>query len=84
MWALMYSKIKLGEKLDSHAILADASCTRTCIYLSIILLLSSIGFELTGFGGLDSIGATGIAWFSFKEGKEAFQKAKGRTCCSCG
>lgn len=83
MWALMYSKIKVGKALNSHAILADAACTKTCIYLSIILLLSSIGFELTGFGGLDSIGAIGIAWLSFKEGHEAFQKTKGKMCCCC-
>lgn len=83
MWALMYSKIKVGKELNSHAILADAACTKTCIYLSIILLLSSIGFELTGFGGLDSIGAIGIAWLSFKEEHEAFQKTKGKMCCCC-
>ena len=83
MWALIHYKVKVGNQLNSHAILADAACTRTCVYLSIILLLSSIGYGLTEIGGFDSIGAIGIAAFSYKEGKEAFQKAKGEAGCNC-
>jgi len=29
---------------------------------------------LTGIGGIDSIGAAGIAWLSLREGREAFLK----------
>jgi hypothetical protein len=29
------------------------------------------------------MGAILIAVFSFKEGRESFQKARGITCCSC-
>ncbi len=83
MWLLIRSKINVGRKLNSQAILADANCTRTCMYLSLVLLLSSLGYMLTGFGGFDSIGALGIAAFSIKEGREAFQKAKGMSC-TCG
>lgn len=82
MWMLIHFKIKVGRQLNSYAILADANCTKTCLYLSFVLLLSSIGYELTGIGGMDSIGAIGIALFSFKEGRESFQKAKG-LLCSC-
>ena len=82
MWLLIHYKIKVGKQLDSQAIVADANCTKTCLYLSIILLLSSTGYELTGIGGLDSIGAIFIAGLSFKEGRESFQKAKGLSC-SC-
>ncbi len=42
-----------------------------------------IGYELTGIGGLDAAGALGIAWFSFREGREAFAEAKGLTCSRC-
>ncbi|MBI4697743.1 MAG: cation transporter [Nitrospirae bacterium] len=83
MWLLIHYKLKVGRKLNSHAIIADAHCTRACMYLSFILLLSSIGYEITGVGGLDSIGAILIAWLSFREGREAFQKAKGKKVCSC-
>jgi len=83
MWLLIHLKMKVGRQLNSQAIIADANCTKACLYLSIILLFSSAGYELTGIGGLDSIGAIFIAWFSFKEGKEAFEKAKGNLCCEC-
>jgi divalent metal cation (Fe/Co/Zn/Cd) transporter len=83
MGVLMHYKIKIGGRFDSRALLADAACTKTCLYLSIILLIASIGYEVTGIGSLDSLGAAGIAIFSFKEGREAFDKAKGKSRC-CG
>ena len=82
MWLLIQQKMKVGKALNSSAIIADANCTKACLYLSVILLLSSAGYELTGFGGLDSIGAVLIGYFAFKEGRESFEKAKGKTC-SC-
>jgi divalent metal cation (Fe/Co/Zn/Cd) transporter len=82
MWLLIHYKIKVGTRLDSQAIIADANCTKACLYLSIVLLLSSGGYELTGIGWLDSIGAIFIAGLSFKEGRESLQKAKGLSC-SC-
>ena len=82
MWLLIHYKVNVGDKLKSPAILADANCTKTCMYLSFVLLLSSAGYELTGIGGLDSIGAILIAALSFKEGRESFQKAKGIACCT--
>lgn len=83
MWLLIHYKIKVGRELGSNAILADADCTKVCIYLSVVLLLSSVGYELTGIGGFDSIGAILIAGLSFREGRESFQKAKGISACSC-
>jgi len=82
MWLLIHYKVKAGRALQSQAILADAACTRTCLYLSVVLLLASAGFELTGIGGLDSAGTVIIAGFAVREGKEAFEKARGETC-SC-
>ncbi len=83
MWLLIHYKKKVGKELKSDAILSDANCTKVCFYLSAVLLISSLGYELTGIGGLDSIGALIIAWFSFKEGREAFEKAKGKACGCC-
>ena len=76
MWALIYFKVKIGKQLSSDAILEDANCTKACLYLSFTLLAASVGFELTGIGGIDSLGAIVIAIFSFREGKESFEKAR--------
>jgi divalent metal cation (Fe/Co/Zn/Cd) transporter len=81
MWALIHYKVKVGRGLGSAAILADANCTKTCLYLSFVLLVASAGYELTGIGGLDALGAAAIAVFAFREGREAFEKAAGETCC---
>lgn len=80
MGLLIYYKIKVGKELNSQAILSDANCTKICMYLSVVLLLSSAGYELTGIGGIDSLGAIVIALFSFRGGKESFNKAKGSLC----
>ena len=80
MWLLIREKVEVGRALGSQAILADAACTKVCLYLSLILLASSAGYELTGVGWLDAAGALGIAWFSVKEGREALDKAKGIVC----
>jgi divalent metal cation (Fe/Co/Zn/Cd) transporter len=80
MWALIHFKVKIGNQLNSDAILEDANCTKACLYLSFTLLLASVGFELTGVGGIDSIGAIIIAIFSFREGRESFEKARGESC----
>jgi divalent metal cation (Fe/Co/Zn/Cd) transporter len=84
MWGLMYSKTKVGNQLNSDAILADAECTRVCIYMSVVLLVASGIYELTNIAYIDSIGTLGLAYLSFKEGRECFDKAKNNKCCSCG
>jgi hypothetical protein len=50
------------------------------IYMSLVLLASSLFYEVTGFAYLDSIGAIGLMYFSVSEGREAFDKAKGKSC----
>jgi len=80
MWTLVSGKRKVGRELESQPILSDANCTMVCIYMSVVLLISSLVYELTGFGFIDSIGALGLIWFSFSEGREAFEKAAGMEC----
>ena len=75
MQLLVHYKMKVGLELRSEALLADANCTKACLYLSVVLLVASVGYELTGIGGLDSLGALGIAFWSFREGRESFEKA---------
>jgi len=77
---LLKAKKNVGKELDSDAIIADANCTRVCIYMSLVLLASSLIYVLTGFAYADAIGAAGLAYISITEGKEAFEKAKGKEC----
>ncbi|WP_337865509.1 hypothetical protein [Ignavibacterium sp.] len=84
MYWLMNSKLKVGKGLKSDAIIADANCTKTCFYLSFILLASSGLYELFGIAYFDVLGSLGIAYFAFREGKESFEKAKSENLsCSC-
>jgi divalent metal cation (Fe/Co/Zn/Cd) transporter len=82
LW-LLNAKKKIGKSLSSEPIIADANCTRICIYMSLVLLASSLVYELTGFAYADAIGAAGLIYFSISEGRESFEKAKGKKC-SCG
>lgn len=83
MWLLVYWKRKVGKQLQSAPILADANCTMVCIYMSVILLISSGIYELFGIGYIDSIGTLGLAYFAYGEGKECFEKANSDKHCSC-
>lgn len=77
MFALVAAKRKVGHALDSAPILADANCSLVCIYMSLVLLAASLIYQLTGFGFVDSLGALGLIYFSVREGREAFKKARG-------
>jgi divalent metal cation (Fe/Co/Zn/Cd) transporter len=87
MWLLIHFKLRVGKALRSDAIIADAHCTRACLYLSVILLVSSGLYEWLRIPYIDVIGSLGIAVLSFREGREAFQKARsdslacGDDCC---
>jgi divalent metal cation (Fe/Co/Zn/Cd) transporter len=82
LW-LMMAKKRVGKQLNSAPILADANCTKICVYMSLVLLASSLIYELTGFAYADVIGAIGLIYFSVSEGREALEKAKGKECDCC-
>ena len=83
MWILVAWKRKVGNQLNSEPILADANCTMVCIYMSVILLLSSGIYELFQISYIDSIGTLALTYFAFKEGNECFEKAKSDKYCGC-
>lgn len=86
MWALIRAKVRVGTELQSAPIIADANCSKVCLRMSIVLLISSAAYELLHIGWLDALGALGLAWYSFHEGRECFEKAKGKECsdaCHC-
>ena len=84
MWLLVSGKRKVGRKLNSAPILADANCSLVCIYMSVVLLVSSLVYQFTGFGFIDSLGALGLIYFSISEGREAFEKAANVEDDCCG
>jgi divalent metal cation (Fe/Co/Zn/Cd) transporter len=83
MWMLVAGKRRVGRRLNSAPILADANCTLTCIYMSLVLLAASLVYRFTGFGFVDSLGAAGLIYFSVTEGLDAFERAKNleADCC---
>jgi len=83
MWLLIRLKLSVGRALGSAAIVADAACTRACLWLSFVLLGASLGYEATGIRHVDTLGAIVIAALAWREGREAFEKARTGTC-SCG
>jgi divalent metal cation (Fe/Co/Zn/Cd) transporter len=84
MWALVMGKRRVGNALHSAPILADANCTMVCIYMSLVLLASSLIYQVTGIGWMDVLGAAGLIYFSINEGREAFEKAANPDLlCTC-
>ncbi len=83
MWALVSLKMKVGHRLNSAPILADANCTKVCIYMSLVLLAASLIYQVTAIGYVDAIGALGLIYYAVQEGREAFEKANDVDNCAC-
>ncbi len=83
MLILARLKINTGRKLDSKAIIADGNCTMVCVYMSVVLLASSLLYHWTHLGYLDVLGSLGLCWFCYSEGKEALEGAEQLTHNSC-
>lgn len=83
MSALVILKTKVGRRLNSQPILADASCSKVCIYMWLVLVAASVIYQVTGLGSIDSLGALGLIYFAVQEGRESFEKAKGLDTCEC-
>ena len=69
--------------IRKRLILRFTSLFVTACAMSLVLLISSLVYELTGFAYADVIGAAGLIYFSISEGREAFEKAKGKECTTC-
>ena len=83
MLALMSAKLRVGRALNSDPIIADARCTKVCVYMSVVLLIASAVYELTNMAYVDILGSLALAYLSFREGRECFEKAKGNSSCEC-
>jgi divalent metal cation (Fe/Co/Zn/Cd) transporter len=83
MIALMSSKLAVGRALGSAPVIADARCTKICIYMSLVLLASSGIYELTKIPWIDPVGSLGLAWLSIQEGRESMMKSHNASPCGC-
>lgn len=80
MWALIRAKVRVGTALSSAPIIADANCSKVCLRMSVVLLVSSALFAAFAIPLVDALGALGLAWYAFHEGRECFDKARGLAC----
>lgn len=76
-------KTRVGEAMNSTALVAEAHCTWVCVYMSATLLLGLLATRFLGWWWADALTALGILYWVVKEGREAFDRAAGRTTC-CG
>jgi divalent metal cation (Fe/Co/Zn/Cd) transporter len=83
MGFLVWQKRRVGHQLNSEPLLADANCTMTCLYMSVILLISSGIYALWGWPYVDSLGTLALAFYAFREGRECFEKARSEKYCAC-
>ena len=81
MIILIRTKKVIGRKLNSAPIIADANCNLICVYMSIVVLVSSGLFEIFRLGYFDLLGTAGIIYFSIKEGLESFEQARNNGHC---
>ena len=51
--------------------------------MSVLLLVPSELYELTGWPYFDVLGAIGLAYFAFREGRKAVENARSETLCGC-
>lgn len=83
MGLLIKGKSTVGHRLNSPAILADANCSKSCLYLSAAVFASGLLYEWTGLLYADTLGALAVAFFALKEGREAMQKSRSDDICGC-
>jgi len=78
MPVLAVVKRRVGRQLGSAVVVADATETLLCTYLSVILLAGLVLNATIGVGWADPIAALGIALIAAREGREAW---RGEDCC---
>jgi divalent metal cation (Fe/Co/Zn/Cd) transporter len=76
-------KLAVAGRIGSAALRADAACSITCAYMSLVLL---VGLALTrafGWWWADPLASLALLYFVVHEGREALEAAKGHAC-ACG
>lgn len=73
MPALAIAKQRVGGRMGSQVVLADAVETWLCTWLSAIVLAGLALNALFGWWWADPVAALGIAWLAVREGREAWE-----------
>lgn len=78
---LARAKHRVGERLGSRAVTADATETTLCVWLSAILLLGLGANALFGWWWADPIAGLGIVYVALREGVEHLRADELDDCC---
>jgi divalent metal cation (Fe/Co/Zn/Cd) transporter len=70
---LAFAKRRTGSAMNSRTLLADATETLLCSYLSAILLVGLLLNATVGWWWADPLAAIGIAYLALREGVEAWR-----------
>jgi len=74
---LARAKRRVGEAMGSRALVADATETMLCVWLSVILLIGLGLNALFGWWWADPVAALGIVYFAVREGIEHWNPDEG-------
>jgi len=78
---LARAKRLVGEEMHSRLVVADATETKLCAWLSVSTFLGLVGYAIAGWTWLDPAAGFIIAAFAIKEGREAWE---GELVCEDG
>lgn len=82
MPVLAWAKRRTGHALGNAVVLADATETVLCTYLSVVLLVGLVINATLGWWWADTVAALVIAFLAVREGREAW---RGESCAdACG
>lgn len=76
-------KLRVARRIESAALRADAACSVTCAYMSLVLLLGLALTRVFGWWWADALASLGLLYFVIREGHEALEEAKGHACACC-
>jgi divalent metal cation (Fe/Co/Zn/Cd) transporter len=80
LWSV---KLRVAGRIGSAALRADAACSVTCAYMSLVLLLGLAVTRAFGWWWADALASLGLLYFVIREGHEALEEAKGHACACC-
>jgi divalent metal cation (Fe/Co/Zn/Cd) transporter len=70
---LARAKRRAGRQMNSRLVVADATETKLCAWLSVSTFAGLVGYALLGWTWLDPVAGFVIAAFAVKEGREAWE-----------
>lgn len=70
---LARAKRRAGEAMNSRLVIADATETRLCAWLSVSTFIGLVAYAAVGWTWLDPVAGFVIAAFAVKEGREAWE-----------